>query len=384
MARTFVVTGEPVFKEYFRRILAIRNGEAPRPENYGGIYWDFVAVTGEKPSLDGEPVALRTLMRRMGFTNEEFAKLREAQDNSDELVGFEEQAMAAVKGLYPDADGRYAVRGKPDMALARDLMHSPAYHRAKVAIMAPIGEFTEMVAARTQDEAGVLRKHATTLVETAIGLMVLAVGLLGLGFVLLQQRVVRPALELATAANRAERGEYDSRVSVRTEDEIGQLARAFNQMADAIEGDINVRERTTAELAQAREAADLANRTKSAFLANMSHELRTPMNAILGYSEMLMEEAEDVGQDDFIPDLKKINQAGNHLLSLINDVLDLSKIESGKMEAFAETFDIVPLSTRSPAPRSRSWRRTVIISRLSAANSWARPFRTSPRYASRC
>jgi len=338
MARTYVVTGEPIYKEYFRRILAIRNGEAQRPENYDGIYWDFVAATGEKPGPDGQPVALRTLMRRMGFTKEEFAKLQEAQDNSDELAGLEERAMAAVKGLYPDADGRYTVHGKPDMALARDLMHSPAYHRAKIAIMAPIGEFTEMVAARTQDEASVLRKRATTLVGTAIGLMVLAVGLMGLGFVLLQRRVVRPALELATAANRAESGEYDSRVPVRTEDEIGQLARAFNQMAGAIESDIKVRERTTAELAQARETADLANRAKSAFLANMSHELRTPMNAILGYSEMMIEEAEDVGQEDFIPDLKKINQAGTHLLALINDVLDLSKIESGKMEAFAETF----------------------------------------------
>ncbi|MGB5297696.1 MAG: hypothetical protein WBN08_17540 [Thiogranum sp.] len=75
MARTYTVTGEPVYKEYFRRILAIRNGEAPRPENYGDVYWDFVSATGEQPSLDGEPAALRTLMRRKGFTKEEFATL---------------------------------------------------------------------------------------------------------------------------------------------------------------------------------------------------------------------------------------------------------------------------------------------------------------------
>ena len=94
------------------------------------------------------------------------------------------------------------------------------------------------------------------------------------------------------------------------------------------------------KLAQAMVSAEEANRAKSEFLANMSHELRTPMNAILGYSEMLIEEAEDLQQEDFIPDLKKINQAGTHLLALINDILDLSKIESGKMEAFAEEIDI--------------------------------------------
>ena len=103
------------------------------------------------------------------------------------------------------------------------------------------------------------------------------------------------------------------------------------------------RKRAELALAGAKEAADTANRAKSAFLANMSHELRTPMNAILGYSEMLAEEAEDLGQEDFIPDLKKINQAGTHLLALINDVLDLSKIESGKMEAYAEDIDVAAL-----------------------------------------
>ncbi|MBW2401155.1 MAG: response regulator, partial [Deltaproteobacteria bacterium] len=79
------------------------------------------------------------------------------------------------------------------------------------------------------------------------------------------------------------------------------------------------------------------------FLANMSHELRTPMNAILGYSEMLMEDAEDEGNEDSAADLKKIHSAGEHLLSLINDVLDLSKIEAGKMDLYLETFEIPQL-----------------------------------------
>lgn len=86
-----------------------------------------------------------------------------------------------------------------------------------------------------------------------------------------------------------------------------------------------------------------ANQHKSEFLANMSHELRTPLNAIIGYSEMLEEEAADLDQKTFIPDLQKINGAGKHLLSLINNILDLSKIEAGKMDLYLENFEIVPM-----------------------------------------
>jgi signal transduction histidine kinase/CheY-like chemotaxis protein len=87
-------------------------------------------------------------------------------------------------------------------------------------------------------------------------------------------------------------------------------------------------------------AAESANQAKSQFLANMSHELRTPLNAIIGYSEMLQEEAEDDGNEDYIPDLQKIHTSGRHLLALINDILDLSKIEAGKTELYLERFDL--------------------------------------------
>jgi PAS domain S-box-containing protein len=107
-----------------------------------------------------------------------------------------------------------------------------------------------------------------------------------------------------------------------------------------VASDITQRKQAEEALHEAKEAAEQANKTKSMFLANMSHELRTPLNAILGYSEMLQEEAQDLGQDDFVPDLKKIHGAGKHLLSLINDVLDLSKIEAGKMTVYLETFDV--------------------------------------------
>ena len=174
------------------------------------------------------------------------------------------------------------------------------------------------------------------------GAIVLGASLIAFLFSSRLQRVIsNPVLSLAhTAKVVSERKDYSLRAEKRTDDEIGFLIDRFNEMLTQIEEHEKEIQEVNEQLVQSEQRARAATQAKSHFLANMSHELRTPLNAIIGYSEMLQEEAQDSGQESFIPDLKKINRSGRHLLDLINDVLDLSKIEAGKMELYLETFDI--------------------------------------------
>ncbi len=179
-----------------------------------------------------------------------------------------------------------------------------------------------------------------------IGTVILA-GALLVTFVVsskLQKVISEPILELASTAREvSEKKNYSIRATKRTGDEIGFLIDRFNEMLARIEQREKELEEVNGQLLQSQREALAATQAKSQFLANMSHELRTPLNAIIGYSEMLQEEAEEAGEQTLVPDLKKIHTAGKHLLNLINDILDLSKVEAGKMELYLETFDLTTL-----------------------------------------
>lgn len=122
--------------------------------------------------------------------------------------------------------------------------------------------------------------------------------------------------------------------------EIFAINQQLRQLNERLEDKVAAR---TLELSHARDEAVEANQIKSQFLANMSHELRTPLNAIIGYSEMLKEEADEMGEAAFADDLHKIHTSGRHLLTLINNILDLSKIEAGKMELYLEAVELPAL-----------------------------------------
>lgn len=141
MVRSYIITGDPIYKRHYREILDIRDGVAPRPVDYENIYWDLVLGDDRRPRPTGAAVSLMTLMQQAGFTEEEFAKLAEAKANSDALTRTEFEAMRLLESSSP--------AGGIGRERATLMLHDAAYHQAKANIMRPIAEFNEMSGRRT-------------------------------------------------------------------------------------------------------------------------------------------------------------------------------------------------------------------------------------------
>lgn len=208
-------------------------------------------------------------------------------------------------------------------------------------------------------EPTIQRQH--DLIQNSIVMTLSILLVTGLFASYIGRQVSDPIIRLTQVVGEMEHGNLSARVTPEKGGELETLGKGFNLMGDALKDSqqqlqdkiedatrqlrqaLSELEIKNKELEKQRSQALDANKAKSQFLANMSHELRTPLNAIIGYSEMLRDDAVDKIYEDLVPDLGKIHGAGNHLLSLINDVLDLSKIEAGKMELYMEYFDVCPV-----------------------------------------
>jgi PAS domain S-box-containing protein len=455
VARTYVITGNPMFKEQFQMILDIRNGIKPRPKNYNRIYWDFLTLKGSSPILDGDIIPLKDLMKKAGFLESELSLLYEAKKESDKLTYLETKAMNAIKGIFQDKNGNYIIKSKPDFKMAIDIMHSDEYHKAKIAIMKPIDKFFEAFEKRTNNKIRDAHLHVKDL-ENYVGFTILFLIILVLFsmFVILS-RVIYPLESLKNAMLSLAKNRMNTKIPKHIyNDEVGEMigtmtifkqnaiklisseqknkslldlagegifgldssgkftflnpmacrllgvnnqkeligqyfynfvsSTEFNKSAHlykklmltleenlylksqidrtfpidyvstpiygdnhiisgsvVVFSDITERKKNEDKLKQAIKDANAANHSKSLFLANMSHELRTPLNAILGFTKLLRKSPNLNSQEK--ENLSTIKNSGRHLLTIINEILELSKIEAGKIDVKLVDFNFIDM-----------------------------------------
>lgn len=236
LARTYALTGNDDYESMYMDILAIRNGEKPLPQKYHQIYWDLVINYGEKPKPDGQTISIQQRMKDLGFSDKEFALLKEAQGNSDALVNLEVKAMNAVKGIFQDPNsGQYTLRKEPDTAMAAELLHSKTYHVEKAKIMKPIDGFFSELENRTfsyleRDFSSLEKAVIITLALMAL-LLIAAV----IGFVMVNRVVTKPVTNLSVQLKNIESsGNLGLRIDNVGNGEIGEIAQQINSLLESL------------------------------------------------------------------------------------------------------------------------------------------------------
>jgi signal transduction histidine kinase len=230
------------------------------------------------------------------------------------------------RGPVPRAGGRPAPAPQPDLSATATVDLNAA--------LLPALERLRRTEERGADRAAADLQRVSALTDqVALGTFVGSILAALLVSTWLWRSIAVSLRRLREGTVRLAAGDTHYRIELPRQDELGQLARAFNSMAGSVETALD-------EARAAREIAERANRAKSSFLANMTHEFRTPMTAILGYAELLREEADDRGLEAMALDAAQIERSGRHMLALVNDLLDLARIESGRMLVTLEEFEL--------------------------------------------
>ncbi len=361
-ARTYVVTGDPKFKEYYRDVLAIRGGTKPRPDNYERIYWDFVAGNVQRIQSFGQPVSLKERMQKMGFTDDEMTRVKDAENEADALAKIEEKAFLAMKGQYADGTGELKT-GKPDQAMAIQLLHDYFYHAVKGMVMVHIDAFIELQDNRTKAAVEMYTKRGKFYLNVSIGLLAILSAIVVVSLLTINRKVTRPIRTLQDATHSVAtdlskltevatglvNGDLSRTAEIQTQplkfttkDELGNLARDFNQMISQLQetGDTYAKMGETVKsqiddvnmVAQATIEGNLATRADASRhqgeFRKIVQGINETLDAVTGPLRIAAEYIERISEGDlpekitapFSGDFNKIKNNLNHMLDLLNEM----------------------------------------------------------------
>ena len=264
--RTYVVTNDSIWEQRYWEVLDIRNGKRPRP--------------------DGRTIALQDSMRKLGFTKEEFDKLKEAEKNSNELVWTEKIAFNAMKGLFIDEVGNFSIRNKPNKQFSNRIMFDEKYHADKVRIMDPIDEFFELFEKRTFDKV----QKTTQISYWFLGIIIWLVALIGGVAIYLFYLFKNKTLE-----------------------QFGEL----NNFLEKAE--------------ESKQKLKESNATKDKFFSIISHDLKNPFQALLGYTSMLDESYGTFSQIEVKESISSLNNLTKKVYNLLEGLLEWSRAQTGRI-----------------------------------------------------
>ncbi len=292
--RTYVVTGDSIWENRYWEVLDIRNGKKPR--------------------LNGRLISLQDSMRKLGFVDSEFDKLKEAEKNSNDLVWTEKVAFNARKGLYCDSLGNFTVKREPDVVFAQKIMFDTKYQSDKESIMNPINEFFNMLDLRTMNSVEKLKKTQADIIKLIIITIFVIAGLSFYAIFILRKQIIFQLKKL-----RILNKDLDQKVIKRTT-ELNNTVEELKLL--------------NTELGTAKLKAEESDRLKTQFINNMSHEIRTPMNGILGFSDFL--DKPETSAEKRKQYISIIRNSGTQLLRIIDDILEISRLGTEKVRVFDE------------------------------------------------